>query len=219
MRDELTTWRNAVAASTELRRFDPDTFARIWNEADDAVSAARALCTLYKAPPELVHQCAELLLAAGLVRPLPIKQDGSELTEAAVFEFCLLWERSTTFQQVHHALRLPKSVVLDRYRALTALGIVLNRKPDMVAEEDGVRAAVRGAWTGDVGRINAALDGELLIRTALLKQKKIKDKLAAALILLGQAKLRLEVEKAVDNNLRGALSLVEDVFRDMGVTG
>ena len=197
--------------------FSPETFSRVWKSAGDAQTATKQLSQLYKLPAERVLQLADALVQAGDIEPLPVFQEGTELSAEAIYEFCVTWTRHMRAADVAQALGLPIKIVLDRYSLLTDLGMNLRPKPDMG------RAPKRPVG-GSVGlsKINEALSVEILVREALLKEKQLKRNLGAALTLLSQARtlqaqLDTSVQQELDAKLHSIVALLREVFTELGL--
>jgi len=211
------TTNNVLGRAARATSFDSN-FEKVWNSCTDFSTAIEKLTTTYGVPSAAVRAHAKMLVDAGTCRPLPVTQGGQELSEAEVFTFCLLWTRSPTMRKAVKALQLPKETVLGRWKLLRQMGVRLGRKPDMPGTEDGPPDLRPAAWKGSVESLNKALDGELLVRRALARQKPIREKLAAAQAMLGKVTVTLDgVAGPVDEHLLAVVALLLDVFREMEI--
>lgn len=199
--------------------FDNEAFIRVWNSCTDVEQAFHQLCGLYRsATLEEIREHSQLLHQAGYLVVLPVVQDGEEISDAAMFEFCTLWHRCATFAEFCEAIRLSETTAGKRYWLLTTLGIRLLPKDDLPAPPTPAEGApsIQRQRRMSARKVNEILDGELLVRTAVLNRHRIRNKVQAAFALLQQTN-KETLNADLDSKLQGVIALLQDVFRDLGV--
>lgn len=184
--------------------------AAVWNSCQTQEEAVSACSTALRMAATEVREHARLLVRAGLLRPLPVMVGGKVLTDEHLMDFLLVWGRATNAEQVARVLQLPREEVLRRAKTLRTVGVALRDLPDAQLED----VPLPDVNNPDVATANQQLALELAIRRAMLLQDRIRQKMNASVALIASVKKR---NKVVDPEVVGAVALLEDVLRDIGV--
>ena len=187
-------------------------FRAVWNTCRHQEEGVSAICAATGLMVSEVRRNVRLLVKARLLKPLPLLHGCSELTDEVVLEMSLVWARCQTLDQVARIFNWSLEETLTRARLLRRIGVALSDKPDGQLE----MVPLPDALSDNVREANRQLDNELLIRRTIFKAPQIRHKLGACLGLLASFK---KSGKKVDNEVAGAVALLEDVLRDMGVVG
>lgn len=186
-------------------------FARIWNASSDYTEAVTALHSSLGLSFQEIRITAKVLYRTGEIRPLAVKDGGVALSEEDVFRFATVWNQSITSTAVARALSLPLDTVHSRARLLRELGVMLQPLTDF----NFTHAAIprQEIWNGTIDQVNDLLNGELIIRNALLRQASLRQKTAAMVGSL--VRLKANTERSAEQET--FVSLAESFLRELGV--
>lgn len=186
-------------------------FARIWNASSDYSEAVVALHSSLGLSFQEIRLTAKVLYRTGDIRPLAVKDGGTALSEEDVFRFAVLWNQSLTLTAVARALALPLDTVASRARLLRELGVMLQPLSDFNFSHAALPR--QEVWNTSVEQVNELLNGELIIRNALLRQSPLRQKAAA---MVGSI-VRLKTNNERSAEQETFLSLAESFLRELGV--
>lgn len=187
-------------------------FALLWNASVSYQEAVTAIHGALGLAVGEIRTTAAVLHRAGVISPLPVHDDGAQLSEEDVLRFSLCWNRSVTIKQAAQAIGLPLDATARRARLLRDLGILLTPLKDFNFAQPGLVSESK-LEDLSVDKVNDLLNGELIVRNALLRQSSLRRKAAA----LTASTLRMKQAQQRTDEQETFVSLAESFLRELGV--
>lgn len=200
-----------LAAYSTLEHPPRNEFAEIWNACSSFQEAVTAVHTALGSTRQEIVLTAKILYRAGIINPLPVKDGSTYLSEEDVLRFALIWNNAPTLTRVAAALTLPLDVVTQRAILLRELGVVLQPLKDFTFGQPPLSRPE--VWDVSVDRINDLLNGEIVVRSALLKQGPLRAKTAG--MVASMLRLKAGAERTAEQET--FISLAESFLRELGV--
>ena len=186
-------------------------FAALWNACSSYQEALSVLNSSLGLSVGEIRLAAKVLYQTGAISPLPVKDGTHDLTDEDVLRFSLIWNKSHTLARVANVLGLPLDITAKRAQLLRGIGVMLQPLTDFNFSQGTVlRPEV---WAMPVDDVNDILNGEIIVRSALLKQAPLRAKVAAMVACTG----RLKAEGARTPEQEVFVSLAESFLRELGV--
>lgn len=186
-------------------------FVRTWNACSSYQEALSVLHSDMGLSVREIRLAAKVLYRTGAISPLPVKDGSVDLTEDDVLRFSLVWNKAETSVRVAHVLCLPLDIVTQRARTLRDAGVMLQPLKDFDFGMGNINRPE--VWDVSVDRVNDLLNGEIVVRSALLKQDSLRKK--AAGMVTSIVRLKAGGERTTEQEV--FISLAESFLRELGV--